>query len=243
MIEIKNLHVEVKGKEILKGVNLKLKKGEINALMGPNGSGKSTLVNTIMGHPKYQIKKGEILFNNKKINDLSPNEKAKLGIFLSFQAPRELEGIEIKNFLKQTLKSLKEEKLSPIEFNKKLKEILQKINLDENILKRDLNKNFSGGEKKKLEILQMILYDPRLILLDEADSGLDIDSLKTISEGIKTIMNKEKTLFIITHYKRILEHISPDKVFIMKNGKIVQEGNSDLIHKVEKEGYDWINGK
>ena len=227
ILEIKNLHVEVKGKEILKGINLTLDLGKINALMGPNGSGKSTLVNTVMGHPKYVVTKGKILFN------------AKLGIFLSFQHPREISGVSVSKFLKTSEKELNP-KFSFSEFKKNLKEKREILEISENMTERYLNVGFSGGEKKKNEILQMLILNPKLIILDETDSGLDIDSLKIIAKGVGEIMNKEKCILIITHYKRILEYIKPDKVFIMIKGKIVLEGGNKLAEELEKKGYGWI---
>ena len=239
ILQIKNLHVEVEGKEILKGINLEIDLGKINALMGPNGSGKSTLVNTIMGHSKYLVTKGEILFNGKKINDLSPNKRAKLGIFLSFQYPREISGVSIKKFLKTTSKELNKD-YSLFDFKKNLKEKTELLNMNPKMTERYLNEGFSGGEKKKSEILQMLMLNPKLIILDETDSGLDVDSLKTVAKGVNSIMNKEKTVLIITHYKRILEYIKPDKVFIMMNGKIALEGDGSLVDKLEEKGYGWI---
>nr|AQS34405.1 hypothetical protein [uncultured archaeon] len=239
ILEIKNLHVEVKGKEILKGINLTLDLGKINALMGPNGSGKSTLVNTVMGHPKYVVTKGKILFNGKDITKLSPDKRAKLGIFLSFQHPREISGVSVSKFLKTSEKELNP-KFSFSEFKKNLKEKREILEISENMTERYLNVGFSGGEKKKNEILQMLILNPKLIILDETDSGLDIDSLKIIAKGVGEIMNKEKCILIITHYKRILEYIKPDKVFIMIKGKIVLEGGNKLAEELEKKGYGWI---
>lgn len=238
---IKDLHVEIEGKKILNGINLELDLGKINALMGPNGSGKSTLVNTLMGHPKYIITQGEILFNGEKINEMPVNERAKKGMFLSFQYPREIEGVKIKNFLRQTLNSLNEKNLTIFEFKDLLNEKMKLLGVSEEMINRYLNQGFSGGEKKKMEILQMLLFNPKLILLDETDSGLDIDSLRTISKGVNAVMNENKTTLIITHYKRILEYIKPDKIFIMINGKIALSGNGDLVNKLEEKGYGWID--
>ena len=239
-LEIKNLHVSVEGKEILKGINLKLESGKITALMGPNGSGKSSLANAIMGNPKYKITQGEITFNNKKINDLSPTEKAKLGIFLSFQYPQEIEGVSISQFLRTSLNSTKENKISVMDFKELIDEKSKLLNLPENFQERYLNQGFSGGEKKKSEMLQLLTLDPKLAILDETDSGLDIDALKSISNGINQFMNEDKCILIITHYKRILELIKPNKVAIMSNGKIVKEGDNNLVNRLEKEGYSWL---
>lgn len=238
ILEIKDLHIKVEGKEILKGVNLKLELGKVNVLMGPNGSGKSTLANVISGNTKYEITKGEILFNGESILDKTVDERAKLGLFLSFQYPQEVSGITINQFLRHAYTSLdKEKKLSLLEFNELLKEKSEMLHLDENFSNRYLNEGFSGGEKKKSEILQLLTLDPKLAILDETDSGLDIDALRIVAEGINNFMNKEKTVLIVTHYKRILELIKPDKVFIMKDGRIVEEGDKDLVDKLEKEGY------
>jgi Fe-S cluster assembly ATP-binding protein len=242
-LKIENLHVEVEGKKILKGLNLELETGKVNALMGPNGSGKSTLVNALMGHPKYIVTKGKIIFNEIDITKFSPDKRAKLGIFLSFQYPREIEGIEIRKFLRQSLNSLKEEKISFSKFQKLLDEKIKELEIKEEFLKRYLNKGFSGGEKKKMEILQMLMFDPELILLDETDSGLDIDAIKIISKGVNKVMNEKKTALIITHYKRILEYIKPDKVFIMIDGKIVLEGSDEILNYLEEKGYGWIENE
>lgn len=239
ILEIKNLHVEVEGKEILKGINLILDLGKINALMGPNGSGKSTLVNSIMGHPRYVVTKGEIIFEGKDITKFSPDKRAKLGLFLSFQYPREISGVTISKFLKTTSKEINKD-YSLFNFKKNLKEKMEILGIGKEMSERYLNVGFSGGEKKKSEILQMLLLDPKLIILDETDSGLDIDSLKTVAKGVNSIMNKEKTILIITHYKRILDYIKPDKVFILINGKIALEGDGTLADKLEEKGYSWI---
>jgi len=239
ILEIKNLHVEVDGKEILKGINLTLDFGKINALMGPNGSGKSTLVNAIMGHPKYVVTKGKIIFEGEEITKLSPDKRAKKGIFLSFQYPKEISGVSINKFLKTTSKELNPN-YSLFDFKKTLKEKREILGMTEEMVERYLNVGFSGGEKKKNEILQMLVLNPKLIILDETDSGLDVDSLKTVSKGVNSVMNPEKTVLIITHYKRILEYIKPDKVFIMINGKIALEGEGSLADKLEAKGYGWI---
>lgn len=239
LLKIENLHVEVEDKEILKGVDLELDLGVVNALMGPNGSGKSTLVNTIMGHPKYKITKGKIFFDGFDITQIPVNKRARLGIFLSFQNPREVEGVPIKKFLKTSLKELGRP-LGFMDFRKKFKESSEELDFGEEIQKRNLNEGFSGGEKKKLEILQMMMLDPKLVLLDETDSGLDIDSLKIVSEGINSFFNKEKSVLLITHYKRILDYVKPAKVFVLKDGRVVREGGFELVEKLESEGYDFL---
>lgn len=240
MLEIKDLHVKIGEKEILKGVNLKFEKGKITALMGPNGSGKSTLANVIMGDPKYKIIKGKILFNGEDITTLNPDQRAKKGIFLSFQYPSEIEGVTISNFLRMALNNSKNKKISVLDFHKLLKEKLKLLKMPENFSERYLNQGFSGGEKKKSEILQLAILDSKVAILDETDSGLDIDALKTIASGVNTLMNKEKTVIIITHYKRILEHLKPDKLFVMINGKISLEGGPELVDQLEEKGYGWI---
>ena len=243
MLEIKNLSVKVEGKEILKKVNLKFEKGKIYGLMGPNGSGKSTLANVIMGNPKYKITCGEIFLNGKDITNLSSNKRAKKGIFLSFQNPSEIEGITISNFLRIALNNSKKQKISVLDFHKLLKEKLKLLKIPENFSERYLNQGFSGGEKKKSEILQLSILNPKIAILDETDSGLDIDALKIISKGLNKLMDKEKIIIVITHYKRILEYLKPDKLFVMINGKIVLEGGRELVNQLEKKGYGWIEKK
>jgi len=243
-LEIKNLHVEIEGKEILKGVNLKLETGKVHALMGPNGSGKSTLANVIMGHPNYKITKGEIIYNDQIINDLPTDKRAKLGLFLSFQYPSEVDGVTISTFLRTALNSQREsrgeEPISVLDFHNLLKEKLALLKTNEEFSDRYLNQGFSGGEKKKSEILQLAVLNPNTAILDETDSGLDIDALRAVADGINKIMTKDKTIMIITHYKRILEHIKPDKLSIMIDGKIALEGDSNLVDQLEEKGYGWI---
>ena len=244
MLEIKNLHVNIEGKEILKGINLKLEPGKVHALMGPNGSGKSTLANVIMGHPKYEITRGEIIFNGKVINDMPPNERAKIGLFLSFQYPSEVEGVTISIFLRQALNSKREasgeEPLGVLDFHELLKEKMQLLKIPESFVERYLNQGFSGGEKKKSEILQLAILGPLISILDETDSGTDIDALKVIGEGIISLMSPEKIFLIITHYKRILEIVKPDKLSVMVDGKIATEGGPELVDQLEDKGYGWI---
>ena len=241
-LEIKNLHVEHEGKEILKDLNLTLEAGKVHALMGPNGSGKSTLAYALMGHPKYRITDGEILLDGKDISELSADERAKLGLFLSFQNPVSVSGVTLSNFLRQAYNSIHSDKLSLLEFRRILGKKAKELNLDESFLSRYLNEGFSGGEKKKAEILQLLVLNPRVTVLDETDSGLDIDSLKLVSEGINKFMNKDKIVLVITHYKRILELVKPDKISVIAEGKIVREGSSDLVDELEREGYGWVGG-
>lgn len=240
MLEIKDLHVSIEGKEILKGVNLVLETGKIHALMGPNGSGKSTLSHVLMGHPKYTITKGQIIFNGEDITSLKPHERARKGMFLSFQYPAEISGVTVSNFLRTTLNTLRDTRINPLEFRKLVAEKMDLLKMDKKFLSRYLNEGFSGGEKKRAEILQMLVFNPTLVLLDETDSGLDIDALKAVSEGINAFMNKDKIVLIITHYKRILEYVKPHKLFILIDGKIALEGTGDLVDQLEAKGYGWI---
>lgn len=243
MLEIKKLNVSLKDKEILKDLSLKLEAGKVNALMGPNGSGKSTLSYVIMGHPGYSVDSGEILLDEKDILKLSPDERAKKGIFLSFQNPVEIEGVKLSSFLRQAYNSTHEKKLSILEFQDILEKKADELKISREFLSRYLNKGFSGGEKKKAEILQLLILDPRIAILDETDSGLDIDSLKLVANGINKFMKKEKIVLIITHYKRILEYVNPGKVFIILKGKVVLEGDGKLINQLEEKGYEWIDKK
>lgn len=243
MLEIKNLYVGFEGKVILKGVNLKVGNGEIHALMGPNGSGKTTLSYVLMGHPKYRIMAGQIFLNGKDITKMPPDERAKRGLFLSFQMPVEISGVTISNFLRQAYNSLKERKLSLLEFRALLEEKCEEIGMDTKFLNRYLNQGFSGGEKKKAEILQMLVLNPGVVVLDETDSGLDIDSLKLVAAGVKKFMKPEKTILVITHYKRILDYLEPDKVSVMIDGKIEMEGDRSLINSLDEKGYSWIDKK
>ncbi len=242
---IKNLEVSVENKKILKGINLTVKKGEVAVLMGPNGSGKSTLAYTIMGHPKYKVDAGTILYKGKNVLELKPNERAKLGVFLSFQYPSEIGGVTLSNFLRTAYKAITNQQISIMDFKKLLKEKMKLLKLDDKFAERFLNEGFSGGEKKKAEILQLALLHPHLALLDETDSGLDIDALKTVSEGINAVkeQNKEMSILLITHYQRILDYIKPDKVYIMLNGKIVMEGGNELVKELELKGYEWVKEK
>ena len=240
MLEIKDLSVEVDGKEVLKKINLKLEKGKVYALMGPNGSGKSSLANTLMGNPKYKILSGKILINGEDITNLPVHERAKKGLFLSYQNPVEISGVTVSNFLRIAFNSLNEKKISLLDFQKLLQEKAKELGIDEKFLTRYLNEGFSGGEKKKTEILQMLVLNPSIVVLDETDSGLDIDSIKTVSEGIKKFVDKNKIIMIITHYRRILDHINPDKVFVMVNGEIVAEGGKKIVDELEEKGYGFV---
>jgi len=241
VLETKDLHVSVEGKEILKGVDLTIKQGEVHAIMGPNGSGKSTLSCTIMGHPRYKVDKGQILFDGQDITELKANERAKLGLFLSFQYPSEIEGVSMGNFLRTSLNALNPgSRLGLQDFQKLLKEKMEMLKMDKKFATRYLNTGFSGGEKKKGEILQLAVLNPKIAVLDETDSGLDIDALKTVAEGINTIMKQsEMGVVLITHYQRLLNYIKPDHIHIMMDGKIVRSGGAELAEHLEEKGYSW----
>jgi len=241
MLEVKDLYVSAENKEILKGVNLVINKGEVHALMGPNGSGKSTLAKVLAGHPKYIVTKGKILFNGEDITDLSPDKRAKLGIFLSFQDPKEVSGVPMLKFLKSAYNEVKEKKLLTRQFKNILDENSKKLDAPEDFSTRYLNENFSGGEKKKSEILQLLTLDPKLAVLDETDSGLDIDSLRKIAEAVSEFATKEKAVLVISHYKRIFNYLKPNKVSIIVDGKIVKEGGPELIDELEDKGYKNLN--
>ena len=243
MLEIKDLHVSIENKEILKGVNLTINKGEIHALMGPNGSGKSTLSFVLMGHPKYKVTKGEILFEGKNILEFSPDERARMGMFLCFQYPTEIPGVSLFNFLKTAYNSTRGEKVSSMEFREILKDKMKLLGVEEKFINRYLNEGFSGGEKKRGEILQMAVLDPKIAILDETDSGLDIDSLKIVSEGINKVSNENNSVLLITHYQRILKYIKPKHVHVMMDGKIVLSGDEKLAVELEEGGYDIVRQK
>lgn len=240
MLEIKNLHVEVEGQPILKGVSAIFEKGKITALMGPNGSGKSTLANTLMGHPKYTITSGNIILNGEDITELAPDERARKGLFLSFQYPAEIPGVTIANVMKTALNGIRESPIPFPEFKALLHEKMSLLKMDSRFMMRYLNDGFSGGEKKRTEILQLLLLNPQVAMLDETDSGLDIDALRVVSEGVNAFMNPAKSILIITHYKRILELVKPDKLYILIDGKIALEGDGSLVDQLEEKGYGWI---
>ena len=244
MLNIKNLKAKIDNKEILKGLNLNVKPGEVHAIMGPNGSGKSTLSNVLSGKKGYEIS-GNILFEEKNLLDLEVEERAHRGIFLAFQYPLEIPGVNTNIFLKSSLNAIKkakgEKELDAIEFLKLVKQKALELKFDEKILSRQLNVGFSGGEKKKNEILQMSILNPKLSILDETDSGLDIDALKIVSEGVNALRNTENSFLIITHYQRLLNYIKPDFVHVLINGKIVKSGSSDLALELEKKGYESFN--
>ena len=245
LLKIKNLNVEIDGKEILHGLNLGINTGEIHAVMGRNGSGKSTFSNTLMGHPAYKISNGEINFNDTIINTLKPNERAKLGLFLGFQYPLSIPGVTVANFLRQANKALKGDSVSPRDFRKLLYEKMDDLEIDHTFATRYINDGFSGGEKKRMEILQMAMLEPRLAILDEPDSGLDIDSLKLVANSINKYKEKNPSvsILLITHYQRMLDYIKPDKVHVFVDGNIVESGGPELALELEKKGYDWLTEK
>jgi len=237
-LEIKGLHVSIDGKEILKGITLSVDKGKVAAIMGPNGSGKSTLAYALMGHPRYEITKGKIMLNGKDITKDAPDERAKKGLFLSFQYPQEIAGVSVSNFLRTALNAKRKEKISVPEFHKLLQEKMELLKMDKNFSLRYLNEGFSGGEKKKAEILQMAVLSPSIGILDETDSGLDVDSLRIVANGVNKLKGPNMGILLITHYQRILDYIAPDKVYIVVSGKIVKSGGKELALEVEKKGYE-----
>jgi Fe-S cluster assembly ATP-binding protein len=245
-LEIKDLHVSIDGKEILKGVDLITKQGEIHAIMGPNGTGKSTLAYTLMGHPSYTVTQGEVLFKGQNVLELAPDERSRLGIFLAFQYPVAISGVTVANFLRTAINSRrrvvnKEDKGMPIpEFRKMLKEQMELLKMDQAFAGRYLNEGFSGGEKKRAEILQMATLKPEIAILDETDSGLDIDALRVVSDGVNALTGPNLGVIVITHYQRLLNYIKPHFVHVMMGGRIVESGGPDLALSLEEHGYDWI---
>lgn len=241
-LEIRDLHATVGDKEILKGINLTVPRGELHAIMGPNGNGKSTLAKVIVGDPEYTVTKGEVLVDGQNILEMEPDERARLGVFLAFQYPVEIPGVTIANFLRLAMQARKEEgeEVSFSEFYGKLKKALEVLEWDESIVERYLNEGFSGGEKKRNEILQMLMLEPNYIIMDETDSGLDVDALKIVSKGVNSMRGENLGGLIITHYQRLLDYIVPDKVHIIVGGKVVESGGAELAKKLDSEGYDWV---
>lgn len=244
MLKINNLHAAVEEREILKGINLEVKPGEVHAIMGPNGSGKSTLSSVIAGNEEYEVVKGEIIFNEENITELAPEERAHKGIFLSFQYPVEIPGVTVTNFIKtainETRKAQGLEEMPANEMLKKIREKADMLEIDRKFLSRSLNEGFSGGEKKRNEIFQMAMLEPKLAILDETDSGLDIDALKVVANGVNKLRSKDNAVVVITHYQRLLDYIVPDFVHVLHNGRIVKSGSKELAMELEEKGYDWI---
>ena len=247
MLQIHNLHAAVGGKEILKGVDLTINDGEIHALMGTNGAGKSTLSNVIVGNPAYEVTEGSITFEGKDLLAMKPEERANEGIFMSFQAPVEIPGVSMTNFIKAAVnarrKAKGEEPLKAADFIKLMKEKRELVEIDKKLMNRSVNEGFSGGEKKRNEIFQMAMLEPTFCILDETDSGLDVDALRIVANGFNMLRTEKTSAMIITHYQRMLEYIKPDIVHVLIDGRIVKTGGADLAEKIEKEGFDWIKGE
>jgi Fe-S cluster assembly ATP-binding protein len=247
MLEIKNLYAMVAGNEILKGIDLVVKPGEIHAIMGPNGSGKSTLANVLAGREEFEVTQGSISFLGKNLLEMDPEERAREGIFLAFQYPVEIPGVSMVNFLKESLNEIRQHRgerlLESRQFLKKMREKLQLVEMDEKFLSRSVNEGFSGGEKKRNEIFQMAMLEPRLAILDETDSGLDIDALKIVAQGVNKLHTRENSIILVTHYQRLLNYIIPDVVHVLYQGKIVESGDKELALHLEEYGYDWVKNE
>jgi Fe-S cluster assembly ATP-binding protein len=240
LLEIRDLHVAVDGKPILKGVDLTILPGEMHALMGRNGSGKSTLSGTLMGHPRYAITGGTIRYRGEDLAEIPVHERARKGIFLCFQYPTALPGVQVANFLRQSVKAVRGDAVPAKEFRPLVKRTCDVLGVPQAFMTRYVNDGFSGGEKKRMEILHMLLLEPRLAILDETDSGLDIDALKVVAEGINRVRNPERAQLLVTHYQRILDHVVPDRVHVLMDGRIVRSGGAELARDLEHRGYDWI---
>ncbi len=247
MLEIKNLHASIEGKEILKGINLKVKAGETHAIMGPNGGGKSTLASVLTGREGYEVTKGEVYYNGKNLLELSPEDRAREGIFLAFQYPVEIPGVSNTNLLKTALNEIRkyrgEEELDAMEFLSMIKSKMKLVEMDQSLLSRSVNEGFSGGEKKRNEIFQMAVLEPKLAILDETDSGLDIDALRIVAGGVTKLKSKDRATIVVTHYQRLLEYIVPDFVHVLYNGRIVKSGGKELALELEEKGYDWLKNQ
>jgi len=244
VLEIKNLYAGIDGNEILKGINLTVRKGEIHAIMGPNGSGKSTLAKVLAGHPAYEVTQGEVLYEGKNLLEMPPDERARAGIFMAFQYPIEVPGVSNAQFLRlaynEKRKHLGEEELDPLEFKDLLKERAKLVEMDASFMTRSVNEGFSGGEKKRNEILQMAVLEPKLAVLDETDSGLDIDALRIVAGGVNQLHSPENAVILVTHYQRLLDYIVPQFVHVLANGRIAKEGGKELALELEQKGYDWL---
>ncbi len=240
MLNIEGLRIEIDGQEIVKGLDMEVGTGEIHAIMGPNGSGKSTLSNVLMGHPRYDVTAGSITFRGEDVFELEADERAKLGLFLAFQYPSEVPGVSVANFLRTAVNSVREKELSPMEMYKLIQEKMKIMQMDPKFAERYLNEGFSGGEKKRNEILQMLMLEPKLAIMDETDSGLDIDALQVVAKGVNELRGPEFSAIVITHYQRILRYIEPDRVHVMLDGRLVTSGGKELADALEEKGYDWV---
>jgi Fe-S cluster assembly ATP-binding protein len=240
LLEVRGLHASVEGKEILKGIDLAVPQGEVHAIMGPNGSGKSTLANVIMGRPGYMVTAGRVRFKGRDITTLKPDERAREGLFLAFQYPTEIPGVSVVNFLRSAYSSVKGGKVSALAFRKRLKEKMEMLGVEDEMVARYVNQGFSGGEKKKNEVLQLAVLEPDIAILDETDSGLDIDSLKAVAGGVQQLVGPELGILLITHYQRILNYITPDRIHVMMGGRIVLSGGPELAHELEQKGYEGL---
>jgi Fe-S cluster assembly ATP-binding protein len=247
MLVVRNLEVSVEGTKILRGINLEVNAGEVHAIMGPNGSGKSTFANVLAGREEYEVDAGEVLLEGKDLLELAPDERAQEGLFMAFQYPVEIPGVSTANFLKTALNEIREhqgkEKLDAMEFLSLVKEKMKLVEMDQKFLNRSVNESFSGGEKKRNEIFQMAVLDPKLAILDETDSGLDIDALKIVANGINTLKRKDNAVVVVTHYQRILNYVVPDKVHVLFDGRIATSGGKELALRLEEEGYDWVKSE
>ena len=247
MLKVSNLHASINGKEILKGIDLEVRPGEVHAIMGPNGSGKSTLSNVLVGHPSYEVTQGTVEFNGKNLLELSPEDRSHEGLFLSFQYPVEIPGVSITNFMRAAINAkrqyLGQEPMNATEFLKMMREKRALVNLDSKLANRSVNEGFSGGEKKRNEIFQMAMLEPTLSILDETDSGLDIDALRIVAEGVNKLKREDTSSLVITHYQRLLDYIKPDIVHVLYNGKIVKTAGPELVMELEERGYDWIKNE
>jgi Fe-S cluster assembly ATP-binding protein len=245
MLEIRNLHAGIEGAEILKGVNLEVNSGEVHAIMGPNGSGKSTLAQVLAGHPSYEVTDGTVTYEGKDLLELEPDERAVAGLFMAFQYPVEIRGITNAYFLQSAINAIRKSRGEPevdtMDFIELLEEKLKFIGWDDSLIHRGVNEGFSGGEKKRNEILQLAVLEPRLAILDETDSGLDIDAVKAVAEAVNKLRSPERSFVVVTHYQRILNYIEPDFVHVLAGGKIVKSGGKELAHELEEKGYDWIH--
>src|SRR5713226_6568908 len=244
MLEIKDLHVKASGKEILRGINLKVNSGEVHSIMGPNGSGKSTLAQVLAGRESYEVTEGQVFYEGKDLLEMAPEDRAREGIFMAFQYPVEIPGVSNTYFLRAAVNAIRKhrglEEVDAMDFLKLVKEKLKVLHIEDDLLKRPVNEGFSGGEKKRNEIFQMAVLDPRLCILDETDSGLDIDALRTVADGVNALRSPDRAMVVITHYQRLLQYIVPDKVHVLYNGCIVKSGGKELALELENKGYDWV---